>query len=133
MNKLTIIGNLTRDPEHKTTKDGVSLCDFTVAVNRRGSGDNQTADFFKITAWRGLGDICAKHLTKGKKVAVVGPVSVNTYTGSDGKARANMEVTAEEVEFLTPRGSAGEPAAKPVDGPEAAAGFVEVDDADLPF
>ena len=133
MNKLTIIGNLTRDPVHKSTKDGVSLCEFTVAVNRR-QGENQTTDYFNVTAWRGLGDICQKYLAKGRKAAVVGPVSVNVYTGSDGKARANMTVTAEDVEFLTPRGEDGEKVQeKPADGPEAAAGFVEVDDADLPF
>ena len=133
MNKLTIIGNLTRDPVHKSTKDGVGLCEFTIAVNRR-QGENQTADYFSVTAWRGLGDICQKYLAKGRKAAVVGPVSVNVYTGSDGKPRATMEVTAEDVEFLTPRGENGEKAPeKPVDGPEKDAGFVEVDDADLPF
>ena len=103
MNKLTIIGNLTKDPEHKTTRDGVALCSFTVAVNRK-AGDKQAADYFRVTAWRQLGDICQKYLAKGRKVCVVGPASVSVYTGQDGKPRANIEVTAEDVEFLTPRG-----------------------------
>ena len=132
MNKLTIIGNLTREPDGRSTKDGIKVCTFSVAVNRR-QGEKQTVDFFRVTAWRGLAEICQKWLYKGKKVAVTGPVSLNTYTGQDGKAHASMEVTAEDVEFLTPRGESGEVAPKPVDGPEAAAGFVQVDDGDLPF
>lgn len=132
MNKLTIIGNLTREPEGRSTKDGIKVCSFSVAVNRR-QGEKQVVDYFRVTAWRGLAEICTKYLDKWKKVAVTGPVSLNQYTGQDGKTHASMEVTAEDVEFLTPRGENGEPAGKPASGPEGAAGFVEVDDADLPF
>jgi len=104
MNKLTIIGNLVRSPEQRTTQSGIAVTTFTVAVNRRRQQEGQPdADFFRVTAWRQLGEICAKYLDKGRKVCVVGPVSVNTYTGSDGKTRASMEVTAEDVEFLSPR------------------------------
>ena len=76
MNKLTIIGNLARDPELRTVRDGISVCDFTVAVNRRGSRQNTAngqsdADFFRVTAWRQLGELCAKYLAKGRKVCVV--------------------------------------------------------------
>ena len=111
MNKLTIIGNLTRDPELRSTQSGVQVCSFTVAVNRRRTdGSAPEADFFRVTAWRQLADICGKYLAKGRKVAVVGPVSVSTYTGSDGQTRAQMEVTADDVEFLTPRNEAGESA-----------------------
>ena len=71
MNKLTIIGNLARDPELRTVRDGISVCDFTVAVNRRGSRQNTAngqsdADFFRVTAWRQLGELCAKYLAKGR-------------------------------------------------------------------
>ena len=113
MNKLTIIGNLTRDPELRTTQTGINVCDFTVAVNRKlsaqqkANGQQAEADFFRVTAWRELGEICAKYLAKGRKVAVVGPVSVRTYTGNDGVTRANLEVTADDVEFLTPRDAQG--------------------------
>ena len=113
MNKLTIIGNLTRDPQLRTTQTGVNVCDFTVAVNRRQSaqqrqnGQQPEADFFRVTAWRELGENCSKYLAKGRKVAVIGPVSVSTYTGNDGVTRANLEVTADEVEFLTPRDQQG--------------------------
>ena len=107
MNKLTIIGNLTKDPEARVLTNGTNLTTFTVAVNRRRTQEGQTdADFFRVTAWRALGENCAKYLAKGRKVCVVGPVSISTYTGNDGKARANLEVTADDVEFLTPKESA---------------------------
>lgn len=105
MNKLMIIGNVTKDPEMRTTQSGIQVCSFTVAVNRRQNGQNghPEADFFRVTAWRQLGEICHKYLAKGRKVAVVGQVSVSTYTGNDGQTRANLEVTADDVEFLTPK------------------------------
>ena len=105
MNKLTIIGNLTKDPEFRSTATGLTVCTFTVAVNRKRTPDAQPeAEFFRVTAWRQLGENCAKYLRKGRKVCVIGPVSVNTYKGQDGQTRASLEVTAEDVEFLTPKG-----------------------------
>ena len=102
MNKLTIIGNLTANPEVRTTQQGKSVCTFSVAVNRRNKAENQPdADFFRVSAWNQLGEICGKYLTKGSKVAVIGSVSVHTYTTQQGEARASMEVMAREVEFLS--------------------------------
>ena len=141
MNKLTIIGNLTRDPELRTTSAGINVCDFTVAVNRRVRRDAQNsqpeADFFRVSAWRQLGENCAKFLAKGRKVCVVGPVSIRTYQASDGTTRASLEVTAEDVEFLSSRndGEAGAysaPAAAPAAEPQAA-GFTAVETDELPF
>ena len=140
MNKLTIIGNLTRDPELRTTSTGVSVCTFTVAVNRRGRRDAQAqpeADFFRVTAWRERGETCAKYLAKGRKVAVIGPVSVQTYQASDGTTRASLEVTADDVEFLSSRndGEAGgyaAPAAAPAAEPHDP-GFTAVETDELPF
>ena len=107
MNRLTIIGNLTRDPELRTTPSGTNVCSFTVAVNRRGRRDAQSnqpeADFFRVSAWNQLGENCARYLAKGRKVCVVGPVSVRTYQGSDGQTRASLEVMANDVEFLSSR------------------------------
>lgn len=125
MNKLMIIGNLTNDPETRTTKDGVCVCSFTVAVNRRKEG----VDYFRVTAWRQLAEICGKFLTKGRKAAVTGSVSVSTYTTKEGQTRASLDVTADEVEFLTPRDET------PVKAPEKTdrqTGFVQVSE-DLPF
>ena len=109
MNSLHIIGRLTKDPELRTTATGLSVCSFTVAVNRKKTKDGQQeTDYFNVTAWRERGETCAKYLSKGKKVSVVGPVSVRTWE-SNGKHGASLEVTAEEVEFLSPR-SEGQPA-----------------------
>ena len=144
MNKLTIIGNLARDPELRTTSSGIQVCSFTVAVNRRRSSNADSgqpeADFFRVTAWRQLGEICSKYLAKGRKVCVMGPVSVSTYQGNDGQTRATLEVTADDVEFLSARNEAGEamaPAAAPQQSASKpaspASGFVQVDDEELPF
>ena len=97
---MKIIGNLTKDPDLRVTQDGKPVCNFTVAVNRRNRDE---ADFFRVSAWTQLGENCGKFLAKGRKVSVVGPVSVSTYTGQDGSVHANLEVTAEAVEFLSPR------------------------------
>lgn len=142
MNKLTIIGNLTRDPELRSTPSGLSVCTFTVAVNRRKTQNQQQpeADFFRVTAWRELGENCAKWLIKGQKVCVVGPVSVSTYTGQDGKHYANLEVLANEVEFLSPAGERPQETAS--EAPQAAPqqmampdanGFTAVETDELPF
>ena len=145
MNKLTIIGNLTRDPELRTTSAGINVCDFTVAVNRRARRDAQSgqpeADFFRVSAWRALGENCAKFLQKGRKVAVVGAVSLHMYTGSDGQTRASLEVNADDVEFLSSRSDAEAaaggytaPAAEaPAAEPQAAPGFTAVETDELPF
>lgn len=116
-----IIGNLTKNPEIKTTATGLSVCTFSVAVNRRKTAEGQPeADFFRVTAWRQLGENCAKYLSKGRKVCVIGPVSVSTYKGQDGQTHASLEVTADDVEFLSPKGE-GEPAARPSEAQREAA------------
>ncbi len=133
MNKIFIIGNLVRDPELRTTPSGVPVCTFTVAVNRRKQSEagQQEADFFRVTTWRQLGENCNRYLAKGKKVFVSGPVSVSTYTAKDGSTRASLAVTAEDVEFLSPAGTAAHEAAG--NQADAKAGFVKVDDEPLPF
>ena len=125
MNKLTITGNLTKDPELRKTQSGKDVCTFTVAVNRKRKVEGQPeADYFRVTAWEDRGRVCHQFLTKGKKVAVVGPVSVNVHTGQDGKTYANLEVLAEEVEFLSPKGEQVDPQS----------GYTRVDNVDgLPY
>lgn len=104
MNKITIIGNLTKDPELRSTNAGVNVCGFTVAVNRPKTPNNPDpgADFFNVNAWRQLGEVCAKYLEKGKKVCVIGRISLRTWE-KDGKHGASLEVMADDVEFLSPR------------------------------
>lgn len=104
MNNLQIIGNCTKDPDMRTTQQGKSVCVFTVAVNRRKKTEGQQdVDFFRVNAWDAMGENCAKYLTKGKKVCVVGSVGVHAYLDREGKPAASMEVMAKEVEFLSPR------------------------------
>ena len=135
MNKLTIIGNLTRDPETRTVGSGHTVCSFTVAVNRRNHREGQPeADFFRVSAWDKLGDNCQRFLGKGRKVCVVGPVSVSSYEAKDGGTRFSLDVRAEDVEFLSAReqSDAAEPKTNGQPKP-ASDGFQEVDDEDLPF
>lgn len=128
MNQLIIIGNLTRDPESRSTQSGKQVCTFSVAVTRRN--DSEKSDFFRVSAWGELGNNCARYLSKGKKVCVIGQVSVSTYTAQNGETRANMDVFAEKVEFLSPASQGQQNAPQKTD---AQSGFVQVDEETLPF
>lgn len=110
MNKLILIGNLTRDPELSQLPSGVSVCKFGIAVNRTFTNANgeREVDFFNITAWRGLGENCAKYLSKGRKVGVVGSVQIRNYEDKDGNKRTSVDVIAEDIEFLSSRNEDGE-------------------------
>ena len=102
MNKLIIIGNLTKQPELSTTASGISVAKFTVAVNRPYTQEGEKAvDFFNVTTFRGLADNCGKWLDKGRKVCVVGPLQFRTYTDKDGINRQASDLVAESVEFLS--------------------------------
>ena len=126
MNKIFLTGNLTRDVELRATKDGIQVASFTIAVSKRGK--DKEADFFRCSVWRGQAEPCARYLSKGKKVAVVGTISISTYTGNDGQARSSLEVNVDEVEFLSPRDEQRQETA------DERAGFVPVEDNEtLPF
>ncbi len=107
MNKVFLIGNLTRDPELSETNSGVSLCRFAIAVNRRFSGGDaeRQTDFFNVTAFRGLADNIARFCKKGNKVAVVGSIQIRNYEDNNGQRRTFVDVVADDVEFLTPKNS----------------------------
>ena len=109
MNKVFLIGNLTRDPELSETNTGVSVCRFGIAVNmRRAAGDGEPqVDFFNITAWRSLAETVNRFLKKGNKVAVTGSIQVRNYEDNSGQKRTFVDIIADDVEFLTPKGSAG--------------------------
>ncbi len=103
MNKVFLIGNLTRDPELTETAGGVSVCHFSIAVNRSytsSDGERQT-DFFNVTAWRGLADTIARYTKKGNKVAVSGSIQIRNYDDNQGVRRTAVDVIAQDVEFLT--------------------------------
>lgn len=127
MNKVFLIGNLSKDPELRTTNSGKSVCTFSIAVNRRKDKDgNSTADFYSIVAWRQLAELCCKYLAKGRKVSVVGELQNRSYEANDGTKRHVTEIVANEIEFLTPKGESKEQA-------NFAEGFTEIDGSDLPF
>lgn len=131
MNKFIIIGNLTRDPEWRDVTDELGCATFTVAVNRRVKrGEHPQADYVRVTAWRQLGELCASYLLKGRKVMVEGTVRAHAYTDQKGEARAALEMTAENVEFLSPKGQAE---AAPPEAPPSEDDFTEVEDDELPF
>ena len=110
MNKVFLIGNLTRDPEHTETAGGVSVCHFSIAVNRSytsSDGERQT-DFFNVTAWRGLADTVARYTKKGSKVAVSGSIQLRNYEDNQGVRRTAVDIIAQDIEFLSSRASSGE-------------------------
>jgi len=150
MNKVVLIGNLTRAPELRTTASGINVCTFTIAVNRRVANAQgvREADFIPIVTWRQLADLCSRYLDKGRKCAVVGQLQVRSYEANDGSKRYVTEVVADEVEFLdrAPAAGSAEPRAYGQNNygqaPAAPAspassfmgeGFVDVDDDELPF
>ncbi len=132
MNTLHIIGNLTANPKSRVvnTANGTStVCDFTVATNRYVKG-KKVAEYFRVTLWERAADNAMKYLTKGRKVAVTGPVEGRPYMGNDGKPRVSMEIRqVKEIEYLSSRAEdEGDQEAPPPDD-----GFVPVDDEELPF
>ena len=108
MNKVFLIGNLTRDPELSETPSGIAVCKFTIAVSRPTSDGERTADYFNIVTWRGQAENCGKYLAKGRKVAVVGTLQNRTYEDKDGNKRTVTEIVANEVEFLSATNSTSE-------------------------
>ena len=106
MNKVFLIGNLTRDPELTETNSGVSICRFTIAVNRNyaaADGERKT-DFFNCVAWRGLGETVARFAKKGNKVAISGSIELRNYEDGQGVKRTGIDIVAQDVEFLSSLG-----------------------------
>lgn len=111
MNRVVLVGNLTRDPEARTTQSGTAVTTFTIAVNRRQTNAQgvREADFIPIVTWQQTAELCARYLAKGRKVAVDGRIQTRTYDAQDGSRRYVTEVVADNVEFLTPRGQGDQP------------------------
>lgn len=132
MNKVILIGNLTKDPELQETQSGISYTKMTIAVSRgytNSDGERET-DFFDFTIWRERAENCCKYLQKGSKVAVVGSIENRAYENDEGEKRKITEIKCNEIEFLSSRKSEEEkpqakktrPTPTPID-----------DDEDLPF
>lgn len=102
MNKVFLIGRLVDEPNQTETPNGIAVCSFKLAVNRRfkdSEGNNQ-ADFIPIVAWRGQAENCGKYLHKGSQCAVAGSIQTRTYEANDGTKRYITEIVADEVQFL---------------------------------
>jgi single-strand DNA-binding protein len=114
MNKVILIGNLTRDPESSTTQNGTAVCRLSIAVNREftNSDGSRDVDYFNIITWRGQAENCAKFLKKGNKVGIVGRLENRSYEDKDRIKRTITEVIASEVEFLTPKQAESETVAQ---------------------
>lgn len=152
MNKVFLIGNLVRDPEMRSTQSGVSVCNFTIAVNRRfrnAQTGQQETDFLNVIAWRQLAELCGKYLAKGRKVAVMGSIQTRQYAVKDGSKRTAWDIVADEVEFLTTQNQQSSAQSAPGAYTTAASkdsgtayapqphndfgGYTQVDDEELPF
>lgn len=107
LNKVMIIGNLTRDPEIRNTNSGQTVTSFSVATNLnwtdQGGQQQSKTEFHNIIAWRKLGEICGQYLTKGIKVYIEGRIQTNEWTGQDNVKRQRTEIVAENMIILSPR------------------------------
>lgn len=104
MNRVVLIGRLTRDPELRYTKNGTPTASFTLAVDRaykNEAGERET-DFIDVVVWRQMAEHCANYLAKGKLAAVDGKLQIRTYPAQDGSKRKAVEVVADTVRFLSP-------------------------------
>jgi single-strand DNA-binding protein len=102
INRVVLIGRLVRDPELRTTQTGKSVCDITIAVDKRikPSDGSPTADFFRVNCWEKTADFVANYLSKGRLVAVDGRLQSRKYTASDGTNRETVEIVADSVQGL---------------------------------
>jgi single-strand DNA-binding protein len=114
LNRVQLIGNLTRDPELRYTPNGNAVCTFSVATNRNWTTDSgekrEEVDFHRIVAWNKLGELCSQFLTKGRKVYVEGRLSTRNWTAQDGAQKTTTEVIIDDMILLDNKGAGGQPA-----------------------
>ena len=143
MNKAILVGNLTKEPEQRTTSSGIAVTSFTVAVRRRykDADGNYQADFVNCVAWRSTAEFVAKYFTKGSRIGVVGTIQTRTYNDQNGNKRYVTEVVADEVEFAGSK-TQNQDMQKPTEQEsrtadelfaEDLADFQPLDDSELPF
>lgn len=100
-NKVMLGGRITADPELKQTQSGIAVCTFSIAVNRKAAkGDEQKADFFNVTAWRGTAEFVSKYFRKGSSIFVVGQIQNRSWTDQNGQKRYATDIIADEVSFV---------------------------------
>jgi single-strand DNA-binding protein len=105
LNKVILGGRLTSDPELKQTQSGIPVCSFSVAVNRRGSGESeQKVDFINCQAWRQTAEFLSRYFRKGSSVCIIGSIQTRSWTDQNNQKRTAVEVVAEEVNFVDSKG-----------------------------
>jgi single-strand DNA-binding protein len=139
INRVVLVGNLTKDPELRSTQSGTSVCKLRLAVNtRRKDETGQWVDkpnYFDITVWGNQGENCAQYLSKGRPVAIDGRLDWREWEATDGSGkRQAVEIVAETVQFLGGRGEGGgEPQFVPAGAAGENADFASSPDDDIPF
>src|SRR6185436_18098632 len=117
LNRVELIGNLTRDPELRYTPSGTAVCSFGIATNRSWKTDDGQAhdetEFHNIVAWNKLAEICSQFLTKGQKTYVEGRLATREWTGQDGQKRNRTEVVIDDMILLGNKGTGGRPESEP--------------------
>lgn len=132
LNTITVMGRLVKDPETRTTQSGVSVSNFTVAVDRDyKNGDEKVADYIPVCTWRGLADFCGKYLGKGRMVVVSGSLQSKKWQDKDGNNRTSWEVQAQNVYFADSKKDGGGQSAPA--SPDATYDDLGEDGSDLPF
>ena len=136
LNKCMIIGNVGRDPEMRYTPQGTAVTSFSVAVSRswspRDGGEaREETDWFRVTAWNKLAEICNQYLTKGQRVYIEGRVSMRSWDGNDGQKHASLELNASDLMMLSPKGEMAAVGAGV--GRDEAFGSADVEPDDIPF
>ena len=123
INQVILMGRLTRDPEQRTTTTGKNIASFSIAVDRAGQED--TADFFNVTAWEKLGDLVVQYLSKGRRVLVQGRLRQDSWDDKEsGQKRSRVEVVATDVTFLD--GPSGEGSSSSASSAPAGSGSKDV-------
>lgn len=133
MNKAILVGRLTKDPELKTTASGVSVCSFTIAINRRfrNAEGNYDADFINCVAWRQQADFLSKFFSKGRMVGVIGSIQTRNYE-RDGQRVYITEVVADEISFVDSK-SQSDSAPQSAPAPSANTNSFGADDGFIPM
>lgn len=138
LNKVILMGRLTKDPELKTTNSGVSVCSFSVAIDRKfvKQGEERQTDFINVIAWRQTAEFVSRYFSKGRMINVVGSIQTRSWDDQDGKKRYATDVVADEVNFCGDKKADGEGGQAARGGNDSfdSKGFApfETDD-DLPF
>ena len=129
MNNVNLIGRLAADPELKTTGSGVSVTNFAIAVDRKGTkGETKITDWLDIVAWRNTAEFVCKYFQKGSPIVIEGSIQTRMWEDGDGKKRKTVEIVADNVEFV-PKAK-GEAQAVKVDDADS---FQLIEDEDIPF